>query len=387
MEYDVIIVGAGPAGTAAAIVLARTGKSVLIVDSAPFPREKACGDGILPEAASILAELDVLPKVLSGPCQTIAHITVHAPSGTSLKVTIKPQSPDHRFLMISRFDFDNILLQKALDCGATFLRDRVTTLLRNSDVVSGVRVQNHGKSKSIYAKTVIGADGSSSVVRRNITGKRPPVDSIAIRAYLEPYQYPVDSAEFFFTPDLFPGYAWVFPLSATRANIGLGLDLARYRKTAPGLKTLLQSFLLQPDVSGLVKSEARIVSRKSGAYWFIVKHPSPVAYPGVLLTGDAAGFMDPLSGEGIRNALLSGKIAGEVINQFRERAFSAEQLSEAYSNRIQQEILPGLARSLRIQQRFLRSPRRFNRLIGGARWLYPLVRPWLSRFSTNFIFE
>ncbi|MFQ6613445.1 MAG: NAD(P)/FAD-dependent oxidoreductase [Fidelibacterota bacterium] len=387
MEYDVIIVGAGPAGTAAAITLARGGEKVLIVDSAPFPREKACGDGLLPGALSILAELGVLPKVLSGPGRSVAKIHVHAPSGATLTLGLKPQSPGRRFFITGRYDFDHLLLQQALHSGATILRDRVTDLLRKKEIITGVRVRNQGQPVTITARTVIGADGSASIVRRRLMGEPPPVDSIAIRAYLEPCPDPADAAHFFFHPDLFPGYAWVFPLSTTRVNIGLGLDLMRHRESSRKLEERLKSFLRHALPASWRLADAEIRSLKSGSYWFLALHPSPVAGPGALLTGDAAGLMDPLSGEGIRNALRSGIIAGETALQMRDRRRSPEQLATDYTARIQRTILPGLTRSLRLQRRFLRSTNQFNRLIGTARRLYPLARPWLSRFSTNFNFE
>ncbi len=387
MDYDVIIVGAGPAGSAAAIPLAQAGQKVLIVDSSEFPREKPCGDAILPGAVQILEELGVLPEINAAQFPSISRLVISSPNGTKVNLSVEPINPGNRFIMAERASFDHVLLRKAMDLGAEFRRGRVTELLQTSKAVSGIRFRAGNKELQISAHYIVGADGSTSIVRRSLMESQPPTHSVAIRAYAEPFHCDANTVEFHFIDEVFPGYAWIFPLGPDRANIGLGIDLDDYNIGQDHLNSALNRFLAKPEIRERFSSDTQISSPKAGSYWFTAVDPGPYAFPGALLTGDAAGFMDPLSGEGIRNALLSGKLAGEAISDALKKDWSPVRTVTLYSHSCEREILPRLNRSMALRRRFLKSPSGFDRWLKFFRIVYPFARPLLNTVSTNFRFH
>ncbi len=386
MDYDVIIVGAGPAGSAAAIPLATAGWKVLLLDSSAFPREKPCGDAITPDGVRILEEIGVLPEIDAEAYVSITRLMVTSPDGTKVEMAVEPTNSGHRFIVAEREKFDLLLLKKAMQLGAEFRQARVTEVMKDSNDVSGVMVQSGGKMTTLSAKYIVGADGSTSAVRRSVMNTRPPRHSVAIRAYLQPFHCYSNTAEFHFINEVFPGYAWIFPLGPDRANVGLGLDLEDYTKKGNHLKAALSGFLHRQDICERYSEGTKLVSSKAWSYWFTAVEPGINAFPGVLLTGDAAGFMDPLTGEGIRNALLSGKLAGETLATALQKMWSAELTSATYASKCDADIIPILNRSLALRKRFLKSPASFNRWLLLLRGMYPLTKPILNSISNNFRF-
>ncbi len=348
MEYDVIVVGAGPAGSTAAQLLTKNGMHVLLLDRAAFPRPKICGDGLTPGATKLLNELGVLKNLpVDGrfPIHAIRFVT---PKLRQLDVPFTSKHKASDFLVIPRKTLDYTLWKKAVDSGAKFKVATVVDVLRKNGKVVGCRAKTDGQEKTIYSRLLIGADGASSLVARSLNPQK--VDAkhrfVAIRAYVQGFKTISGLVEFYWTNELKPGYFWIFPLGEERANIGLGLPSDLYAQSRIYLKKMFFDYINGPIFRGRHKSNLRIDDLKS---W-----PIPLAgvknfkrvFNGALLIGDAGYWVDPLSGEGIHNALKTGMIAARVAAEaLRKNRLDALFLAR-YEKQSQKELGPVIRRSL-----------------------------------------
>ncbi|QBI18205.1 NAD(P)/FAD-dependent oxidoreductase [Egibacter rhizosphaerae] len=287
--WDVVVVGAGPAGSAAALAArrARPEASVLLLDRAEFPRDKSCGDGIAPHAMDVLARLGVGDVV--DDYQQVTRLSLAAPSGRT--VTRPLSRPDR---VVPRAVFDARLVVAAERAGVVHRQHRVRSLVTRPG-----RVVVDGE---IAARTLVAADGAHSVVRRALGLARNPDHAlaVAIRAYAPAH----DAVQrIHLVAAHWPSYAWTFPIGDGRANVGYGAfraDFPGQRKDFLGaLEDALGPTGLDPDT---VLGHPLPVS----------SHRPPAAVGRILLVGDAASLINPVSGEGIYYALASGELAGRA---------------------------------------------------------------------------
>jgi len=289
--WDLVVVGAGPAGSAAALAALRTrpGCSVLLLDRSDFPRDKACGDGVAPQALDELARLgaaDVLADRVP-----VRRLRLQSPDGTV--VVRRLRRPDH---VVPRTLFDARLVETAVRRGAVLYRRTVRRLEVRDD-----RVVLDG---DVHARAVVGADGANGVVRRQLRVPRQPgpAAAVAVRGYAaappgEPEQVIVMAEKDW------PAYAWSFAAGDGTANVGFGMLLPSLRAAPRGGRAELHG-RLQEMLPG-VQAE-RLVSHHLPLSTWRPRQP-----PGrVLLAGDAMSLINPLTGEGIFYALLSGRLAG-----------------------------------------------------------------------------
>lgn len=298
--WDLAIVGAGPAGAAAALGALRAAPSrrVVLVDRARFPRDKACGDGIAPQVGDELRALGA--DVLAGRAG-VSRLVVTSPGGARLDVALEP--PDH---VVPRAVFDALLVGAAREAGATLLQGRVQGLAQQADRVV---LEGRGAADGLAARVVIGADGVDSVVRRAL-GLRHQARhvAVALRAYAPAPPGPAVQRIQMLADD-WPSYAWSFALGDGRANVGYGLFADQLRARAGG-RDLLRDRLCAalPDQPPERGTEAvRRLPLSPG-------RPRP-GVGRVLLAGDAAGLVNPLTGEGIWYAVASGARAGAAAVQ------------------------------------------------------------------------
>ncbi|GIJ77360.1 geranylgeranyl reductase family [Micromonospora phaseoli] len=344
-EFDVVVVGAGPAGVAAALAARRAGAGVLLLDRADFPRDKACGDGIAAHALDVLAELGVTDAVAGYP--PVPALRLVAPDGGAVARALPRPA-----YTVPREVFDARLVAAAVDAGAVLGRQAVRRV-----EVRGDRVVLDGE---ISAGVVVGADGAGSVVRRTL-GQRNNPDrhlALAIRGYAPaqpgpPVQHIVTSAA------RWPAYAWSFPIGDGRANIGYGEVLRSESLTRAHLLDRLAALLPGTDpatVTGL------------RAHHLPLSTFRPVPGRGrVLLAGDALSLINPLTGEGIFYALRSGALAGTAATGAPEQA--ARRYVDALRHRLGRHLRHSsaaawLARRRRIVDATVRAARRDERVFG-----------------------
>lgn len=327
--YDTVVVGAGPSGSTAAHYLAKAGLDILLLDKFNFPRDKTCGDGLTPLALEVLDNMGILKDILLVGCQ-IRELEIIAPGGHSASTTIPPQKSRPGYvLVVPRMVLDNTIRERALASGAKFEgRLHVTTIepAGNGVVVKGGR---HGRSTSIKARMAIIATGASLNLVLNM-GILPQVPSMAraARAYFEDVSELNDRLRFYFAGVPLPGYGWVFPLPDGAANIGAGFF--NRKRTAHRLPATpaaaFQDFIQIPAMRAML-AQARQVGPVKGYPLRTDFATAPTFAERVMLVGEAAGLVNPLTGEGIDYALESGKIAAKhLISMFATGDLSLQNL-------------------------------------------------------------
>ncbi len=306
-RFDVVVVGAGPAGSAAALVLARGGARVALVDKASFPRDKACGDLIGPRAARLLGDLGL---ELPGPLP-VGDLVVIGPSGgrALLRARSGLSYPGHGWALRRR-ELDRWLRQAALEAGAQEVQARVDGVEAGGRPAT-VHLDGRG---ALTADVVIGADGSTSTVAATCGLVDPGsiLWGFAVRTYVpKEVELPVVA---FWDPEpgrAFPGYGWLFPGPGGWANAGLGTGVGHDRRKGMAATRGLEGFLAHLHHLGLLGPEP--CSARLGGWVKMGMVGTVPAGDGVLLVGDAAGMVNPLQGEGISQALDTGAAAARAI--------------------------------------------------------------------------
>lgn len=306
---DLVIVGAGPAGSAAAITAAGLGLSVTLVDKATFPRDKCCGDGLTTLALRQLEELGLRPEAVPQ-WFDVDGAWLRSPSGREVFV---PLPTDGRFAAIApRRDLDDALVRRARDVGVDVIEGRSFTDLEHDGDHVDVSFDD---GSVIRADWLIAADGMWSPIRKRL-GMTPTSylgEWHAFRQYARNVTGPAASRLYvWFDRDLLPGYAWSFPLPGGRVNIGFGI-LRDGERRVQDMKQTWNDLLTRSHVVEALGPNVEFEDRHTA--WPI---PARIdrAVTGVgrtLVVGDAAMATDTLTGEGIGQALLTGAEAARVI--------------------------------------------------------------------------
>lgn len=352
MEHEVIVVGAGPGGSTAAMALAQKGYDVLLLDRQEFPRDKICGDAVPAGALDLLYSLGMEEKIKEAGFYHIDKIRIVSPKGYAMDAELQEENHKARSAIVPRLEFDAVLQEHAVDSGAEFKKAHVKEPILEDGKVVGVRARVNGSIEEIRSKVVVAADGVTSAIARAI---RPDehVDhhrAVALRAYIEDIEELPHQVEFFLYDDILPGYAWIFPIGEGRANIGLGMRLDKFRQDGHNLKKLLQLFMDMPDIEKRLKNGGDLRDVATWQLNFGSQKNVQRAYDGALLVGDAAGFINPLTGGGISNALTSAKLAAETIHQaFLKEDFSRQAL-RIYEDFCKQQFWSGMRQSYWLQR-------------------------------------
>lgn len=307
--FDAIVVGAGPSGSVAALVLARGGARVALVDKAEFPRDKACGDLVGPRGVQVLTDLGVkVPDAGQG-----ADLLAVGPSGRRSRLPAFPgrSYPGHG-IVVPRFDLDHALREAALAAGAVGIRTRITAVDRGQD--GTVRSVTGSDGSVLAADVIIGADGALSPVAR-LTGmldEDAALWGFAIRAYV-PAEVPLPLLVLLDASPwrIYPGYGWLFPGADGQANVGIGIGMGASRRQAPLRGDLAQFTALLAQRGDLAPGAA--TGPVIGGWLRMGGTGTPPAAGNVLLIGDAAGLINPLQGEGIGPGMVSAQLAAAAV--------------------------------------------------------------------------
>ena len=351
MQCDVAIVGAGPAGATAARFLAKSGLKVILVEKDEIPKEKPCGGMLTPRVFERFEYLRSKMKELE--VSSSYGVCVYPPSLTTKiqYVAAKPQ------MMILRKKFDHALVRMAMDSGAMLINNRVKGLVIKPDIV---RMLLDGNT-IIESSIVVGADGVNSVIAKE-TDLLPILDSekiaLAVVSELEIGESAIDECfgdqktiHLFLGYNKLFGYAWVFP-KMRHVNIGLGGLLSKTRD----IKGSFTKFIQVLRKNGLIPKRLQIESYSAAL--IPIGGPIEKTYRDrVVLCGDAAGFVNPLTGEGVYYAMTSGEIASKVITEAIESGkLSSKKLSE-YQTAWMEDFGKGLKMAASFQKKLFGATR------------------------------
>ncbi|WBB73317.1 geranylgeranyl reductase family protein [Micromonospora sp. WMMD1128] len=335
-DADVIVVGAGPGGSATAYHLARHGVRVLLLEKTEFPREKVCGDGLTPRAVRQLIRMGVDTSPEAGWLHNKGLRVIGGGVRLELDWPDLASFPNYG-LVRTRLDFDDLLARRAVDAGAT-LRTGVNVLgpvLDADDRVTGVQAEvGPGKEPATFhAPLVVAADGVSGRFPLALgMAKREdrPIGVAVRRYYRSPAKHDDDYLESWLelrskgNEALLPGYGWIFGLGDGRVNVGLGVlnSSSAFGKT--NYRRLLTDWLANTPEDWGMTDEANAEGPILGAALPMGFNRVPHYSRGVLLVGDSGGMVNPFNGEGIAYAMESGELAAEVAVQALARPAGAE---------------------------------------------------------------
>lgn len=331
--WDVAIVGAGPAGSAAALgaLQADPSAKVLLLDRASFPRDKSCGDGIAPHAFDVLADVGVTGLV--DDWAPLSQLAVHAGRSSVSRSMRRPA------YVVPRSVFDARLVDAAVSAGAVLQRHRVRTLRRQPDAVL--------LDNAVRAKVVVGADGAASVVRAAL-GARPAAQrALALRGYAPTPRQLAGKQTIVFGAGRQPAYAWSFDRGDGLSNVGYG-ELLTARRPQPTRRSLLEQ--LERLLPGSAQGGGDWLGHHLPLSSWRWRHPCGP----VLLAGDAAGLVNPMTGEGIYYAVATGVAAGRAAVG-GVRAGEPDSSGESYRGTVRR-LLARHLRSTAVGSRLLSVP-------------------------------
>jgi geranylgeranyl reductase family protein len=381
LSTDVVVVGGGPAGAAAAITLVRAGRDVVLVDKAQFPRDKCCGDGLTAEALRLLEALGLDPATVPS-WQTVDDVVVRSPSGRTTTFPL-PRGEGIFAAVARRADLDAALLDVARAAGAKVVDGHALTGARQQPDRVVAWVDGVGE---VHARYAVGADGAWSPLRKALGAAVPGYlgEWHAFRQYFTDVGPEARNLWVWFEPDLLPGYSWSFPLPDGRANVGFGIqrsDLNREGRlgNVQAMKDVWPDLLSRPHVRAVLGDHAKPEAPHRA--WPIPARVEKIALSAgrALFVGDAACATDPLTGEGIAQALLTGIVAAQAIDA--HGPIDAACVAKSYEAAVRDELFADhrMSRLLIHAVRHRRGAASALRLAGAT--------PWTRRNFGRWLFE
>ncbi len=403
-KFDVLILGAGPAGLACALQLAESQLNVALIEKSQFPRDKICGDALSWDVYNQLSKLsEGLEKSFLEKATALSTKGLHviAEDDGRFFIPFRYKGAVKEMHICKRYDFDNLLYEEVKKKGNVKIIENFKAKKVEADS-NGVKVMSG--DEIVEGKIVLGADGAHSIVTKQLMKYKMEREhySAGLRVYYENIE-PLDehaSMEFYILDDLLPGYFWIFPLPNNTANVGLGVLSSIVTERKLNLREILQRAIDKNPLLAERFKNAKAVETIKGHGLPLGSKKREISGERFLLLGDAASLIDPLSGEGIGNAIRSGRVAGKhVMECFENNNFSAS-FNQAYDKEVYRLMWKELKFSRWVQMFFSRPwlMKFAIRKIGNNKLIRRLLTDsydtkdksqvfWSPRFLWNFIFK
>jgi geranylgeranyl reductase family protein len=304
--WDVIVIGAGPSGSVAACRLSTLGYRVLLLDKARFPREKTCGDALIPDALKVLDRLGLLNRIKAAG-HTVGVASIFSPS--QIEVAVPGE-----YVTLKRSKLDSLIAHKAVEQGATFCQAAV----ENITVAAGgsVTLTLRGSAAALSARIVVVATGGDTRLLSKVGMlKRSEPSALALRCYVTS-EMQVDRLVISYDRSITPGYAWVFPLGGGEYNIGCGVFYRKARHHKINLRDMFDRFVAEfPLARDLMRQRSAITKLQGAPLRCNLTGTKVLGMGSVAAIGEAIGATFPLTGEGIGKAMETAEIAAETVHE------------------------------------------------------------------------
>ena len=388
--FDAIVVGGGPGGSAAAGYMAMKGLNVLLLEKAIWPRDKTCGDAVGGKSLKHVEELGVKATLEQTPHFRVDSIIFGGPNGKEVRIPLPEEEVENREAGYSlpRRQFDTLLFrnanEKVLESGGAVIQNfTVKEVHIEGDAIKGISGIHNGESLHYTAALTIGAGGYNCPVARSITAHHdePMVDKTHYCGAYREYWTGVEGCgdwsgaiEIHFIEGVLPGYFWIFPVGDGVVNVGIGMVMTEMDKQKAKLRGL-QDWAINESPKFKKRFANAKKLEKSGKGSMLPfgsprkKPPSfqprRIAMAGAMCIGDAASLVDPFTGEGIGNALLSAKMASDIFDmEIHKEGFTSESAVE-YQVKLWEELSAELTNSYKLQ-RLVKKKWLMNFFIGRA---------------------
>ncbi|MEV4882727.1 geranylgeranyl reductase family protein [Chitinophaga ginsengisegetis] len=372
METKVCIIGAGPGGATAALQLAQLGIECIVVDKAVFPRDKVCGDGLSGKVLTLLERID---KGIGQRLQEAMFkadswgVTFVAPNRIGMDIPYRlgyqEDKSNPRGFVCKRIDFDNFLVDEMKRRSEIRLFEG-TSIDKYELKPDGYHLSSKDGSFKVKADVVIVANGAHSGFTRDVAGiKMEPKHYVAgIRAYYKGITglHKDNFIELHFLKNMLPGYIWIFPLPNGEANVGVGMLSNSARNKKVNLKQLMLDTIATDPVMKERFKNAELTGSIDGYGLPLGSKKRKLHGERYMLVGDAGFLIDPFTGEGIGNALYSGRIAAQQA----AAAIAANDYSDTFFNAYDEHVYRILGPELQVStklQKLIKYPWLFNMLM------------------------
>jgi len=315
--YDAIIIGAGPGGCSAAAFLSQAGCDVLLIDKARFPRDKTCGDGLSVTAIPVLERMGVLGKVEARNPWKCDGVMLSSPNDLVMRGRAPRVSGVYNYgYVIPRKIFDTVLFEHVRDLPHVTVKEECAfrDFIYEGGAIRGIRARAASGDFEVRGRFIIGADGVHSAVARKLGNHRNSSikKAFAVRAYFDNVDGLEHLISLHYEKTILPGYAWIFPTGERSANVGVGMVCQG--KPPHNMKDLFELFITRNRFAREKLGSATMVEGSfKGAHLSTGTMGVRRSFGNVLLVGDAGGFVDALTGEGIFYALRSGEQAASAV--------------------------------------------------------------------------
>lgn len=367
--YDILIAGAGPAGATAALILARKGFSIAVLEKATFPRDKICGDAL---SVDVVNQLSMISPALPASFQALSAkvesrgVRIISPDHGIVDLPFKHHGSHACGYISPRLAFDNLLVEHFISFqNISFIQDCELTDIE----VAADHIKIETSKGSIVGKVIIGADGAQSLVGKKLTTEKMDRNhhSAGLRVYYENLRgfHEGNYIELYFLKNILPGYLWIFPLPGDRANVGIGMLSSRVSEKKINLKKTLTEILTTHELFKCRFENAKPMETTKGFGLPLGSKRRTISGNRFVLAGDAASLIDPFSGEGIANAIRSGRIAADHI----AKCFQSNDFSASFNKEYDREVYRRMGNEFMISrslQRLCMYPWLFNAVVRKA---------------------